>query len=494
MTGTYIRIPKAELGFDEQGIRFQDLAITDSSGHEGKITGTVKTADYRHLNFDLGIKMTNFEVVGRKKFPQQDIYGPTNADISLTLKGTEKSATLEGSVRVKERSYFTYVYRPSTNEELGQGLIEFFDPLKPEDTTIAKKKIGKSILGFQFLTNLYINVTPSSTVEIMLDETSGDHLVLNGNADLNFIMRPGGETTLTGGYQLDGGQYELSLAGVIRKRFKIEKGSSITWNGDPLKGTMNITALYETKTAAGPLVNDIEQIPGIDKQKLNFDVYIVLKNELMKPDIEFRLDMDEQDQEAFGGLIYNRIKQVNSIPAELNKQVMGLLAFNQFIAENPFNTFTSGGGDLGTQAFNTAGKLLTQQLTDMVGRYVKDVDIDIGLEQDKDYTSGKEVQKTDLNVGVSKSLANNRLNVYVGSSFALEGANQNEAALEGLAGDVTLEYLLTSDGRFRLKGYRLTENELTFQGNVVRTGVSFVVVLEFNKFKNAFKKPRKSRA
>ncbi|HSF46478.1 MAG TPA: translocation/assembly module TamB domain-containing protein, partial [Chitinophagaceae bacterium] len=118
---------------------------------------------------------------------------------------------------------------------------------------------------------------------------------------------------------------------------------------------------------------------------------------------------------------------------------------------------------------------------------VKDVNIDFGLEQEKDYTSGQAVQRTDLDVGVSKSFADNRLNVYVGSTFALEGANQDNSALAGLAGDVTLEYMLTKDGKYRLKGYRLTDNDMVFQGHVVRTGVSFVVVLEFNKFKNMFR-------
>ena len=493
MTGTNIRIPHTTLTFDEEGIQFEELNLLDSAGHRGKISGRIGTRDYKDINFDLAINMSNFEIIGRKKFPQQDIYGPTNADVNLKLSGDLTTANIEGSVKVKPKSNFTYVYRPENNDQPGEGLVEFFNPLAPQNST-EKKRISKSTLGFQLLTNMYVNLTPETTVEIMLDELSGDHLQLNGNADLNLIMRPGGDIALTGAYLLEGGIYELSLAGLIRKKFNIEKGSTINWNGDPLKGIMNITALYKTKTSAGQLVNDIEHVPGIDKQKLNFEVYIILKNELLKPEIDFRLDMEERERDAFDGIIYNRIKQVNSIPAELNKQVMGLLAFNQFIAENPFNSFASSGGDFETQAFNTAGELLTQELTDMVGRYVKDVNIDFGLEREKDYTSGKEIDRTDFNVGISKSLADNRLNVFVGSTFALEGANQDASALEGLAGDVTLEYLLTRDGKYRLKGYRLTENDLTFQGSVVRTGVSFVVVLEFNRFKNAFrnlKKPKK---
>ncbi|HLO80670.1 MAG TPA: hypothetical protein VK166_06915 [Chitinophagaceae bacterium] len=490
MTGTFIRIPTAEFVFDENGVGLSELNITDSMGHPGKITGRVNSKNYRSFYADLLFNTKNFEIIGRKKIADQGIYGPTNADINVTIRGNQEAMTVEGKVDVKDKSEFTYVYRSETYDQIGEGLVEFFDPSKPIDTTNVER-VRKSKLGFQLLMNMYINITPASTVTIVLDEISGDHLKAKGNADLNFVMKPGGGQELIGTYILDAGEYDLSIAGLIRRKFLIQKGSTINWSGDPLKGTMDITAKYETRISAGELVNDIEHIPGIDKQKLNFDVLIMLKKELLKPDISFKLDMDEQDQEAFDGVIYTRVKQINNIPAELNKQVMGVLAFNQFIAENPFSSFTSSGGDFQTQAFNTAGKLLTQELTDLVGQYVKDVNIDFGLEQEKDYTTGEAIQRTNLQVGLSKSFANNRLNVYVGSTFALEGTNQDTDALAGLAGDVTIEYLLTTDGKYRLKGYRLTDNDMIFQGNIVRTGVSFVLVLEFNKFKNMFKSSKK---
>ncbi len=490
LTGTYLRLPAEQVLFDEEGIRFPDITIVDSLGHTGKVSGLVRTKDYKHFDIDLALTTKDYEIVGRKKLAGQGIYGPTRADLNLKLTGNEKAMSIDGAVDVKDKSEFTYILKSDTYDQIGEGLVEFFDPSKPVDTTV--KIIGKSTLGFQVLMNMYINVTPSSTVTIITDEVSGDHLNAKGKAELNFTMKPGGVQELTGLYNLDGGVYELSLAGLIRRKFMIEKGSTILWSGDPLKGMMNITAKYETRTSAGELVNDIDQIPGVDKQKLNFDVFIILKNELLKPDISFKLDMDETDRQAFNGVIYSRIKQVNAIPSELNKQVMGLLAFNAFIAENPFTSFSSAAGDYSTQAFNTAGKILTQELTDLVGKYVKDVNIDFGLNQEKDYTSGKEIQRTDLTVGLTKSFANNRLNVYVGSSFALEGTNQSASSLSGLAGDITLEYLLSDDGRYRLKGYRLTDNEMIFQGNIVRTGVSFVVVLEFNKFKDMFRKRKSS--
>jgi hypothetical protein len=493
MTATYLRIPKATWTFSEEGVAFDQLVIEDSVGHKGTLNGQVRTKNYRDLAFDINLKAENFEVVGRKKIADQGIYGPTNADLNITLNGTTDHMKVEGRVNINDRSEFTYVHRSEMKDQIGEGLVEFFDPLKPIDTTIAKTN-SKPSLGSTMDMNLYINITPSTTVTVITDEVTGDHLKAKGKADLNYIMKAGGGMELLGTYLLDGGVYDLSLAGLIRKSFKIEKGSTISWSGDPLKGRMDITAKYETRVAAGPLLNDMNHIPGIDKQKLKFDVMILLKKELLKPDIGFRLDMPEADQQAFDGVVYSRIKQINAIPAELNKQVMGLLAFGQFIAENPFNSLTSSGGDFESQAFNTAGKLLTQELTNLVGRYVKEVNIDFGLEKEKDYTSGKEVDRTDFKVGVSKSFANNRLNIYVGSNFALEGANQNQDAISGIAGDITLEYLLTPDSKYRLKAFRLTDNEMVFQGSVVRTGVSFVLVVEFNKFKNMFRSKKKKKS
>jgi len=237
----------------------------------------------------------------------------------------------------------------------------------------------------------------------------------------------------------------------------------------------------------------MQSAPGAKHQKFDFEVNMMIKGELMKPAISFHLDMPEKDQAAFDGIVYTRLKQVNTIPSELNKQVMGLLALNSFIADNPFNSMVGSGGNFETEAFSTAGRLLTQELNDFIGSVVKDVDIDVGLDIRDDYTSGSAQRKSDLKVGIAKSFANSRLNVYVGNTFALENQNQDEDLLSGLAGDVTLEYMLTSDGKYRLKGFRETQDDLTFNGTIVETGVSFAVVVEFNKLKNAFRSRKNKR-
>ena len=99
---------------------------------------------------------------------------------------------------------------------------------------------------------------------------------------------------------------------------------------------------------------------------------------------------------------------------------------------------------------------------------------------------------SDLNVGLSKSLLNDRLTVTVGSNFALEGPQAGNQQANNIAGNVAIDYALSSDGRYKLRAYRKNDYQGVIDGYVVETGVSFIITLDYNKFKQIFQK-RKNR-
>jgi hypothetical protein len=116
------------------------------------------------------------------------------------------------------------------------------------------------------------------------------------------------------------------------------------------------------------------------------------------------------------------------------------------------------------------------------------VDINFGINSSEDYSTGALEQKTDLEVGLSKKLLNDRLTVTVGSSFGLEGpANQNQKSTN-IAGNVNVEYALSADGRYRLRAYRRNQNEGVIEGQIIETGLGFALVVDYNKFREIFQK------
>jgi len=107
-----------------------------------------------------------------------------------------------------------------------------------------------------------------------------------------------------------------------------------------------------------------------------------------------------------------------------------------------------------------------------------------------DYTTGQRADRTDLNVGLSKRLLNDRLTVSVGSNFELEGpANSNQQS-SNIAGNIAVDYRLSKDGRYRLRAYRKNEYQGVIEGYIIETGVGFIITLDYNRFRDIFRQKK----
>ena len=101
--------------------------------------------------------------------------------------------------------------------------------------------------------------------------------------------------------------------------------------------------------------------------------------------------------------------------------------------------------------------------------------------------------RTDLNVGISKKLFDDRIKITVGSSFGVEGQERTNEDVTNIAGDVALDYQLTKDGRYMVRAYRKNEYQVAIAGQVVETGLAFVVTMSYNKFRELFLQSRQDK-
>ena len=176
----------------------------------------------------------------------------------------------------------------------------------------------------------------------------------------------------------------------------------------------------------------------------------------------------------------------------MNKQVFALLLLNRFIGENPFSS-DAGGSDANSLARQSVSKILSQQLNNLAADLIDGVELNFDLESTDDYTTGQRENKTDLNVGVSKRLLNDRLKVTIGSTIGLEGPQQANQETNKIAGDVTLDYQLSKDGRYRVRAYRKNDYQVALQGQVVETGVAFIITIDYNKFRELFHRSQEEK-
>ena len=102
--------------------------------------------------------------------------------------------------------------------------------------------------------------------------------------------------SLTGAYNLNEGSYLVSLESIIKKKFEIDPGSTIIWNGDPLDAEISINAKYSVRASPYDLVAD--QMTGLSdidkggyKQRYPLLVMLKLRGKLLNPEISFEIQL-----------------------------------------------------------------------------------------------------------------------------------------------------------------------------------------------------------
>ncbi|WP_290791062.1 translocation/assembly module TamB domain-containing protein [Flavihumibacter sp. UBA7668] len=495
-----LSIDQQKLVFSENGLKLNQFTLKDTAGGNAIIDGLIRLEDLQNPVFDLSVNASNFMVLGPKVSEDQLMWGPARINSTIRVGGDLKLPKVDLKLKLVDKSVVGFVV---PEDEPGvvnrEGVIEFVNRQNPVDTTLIIRTKGKSpsVVGFsgiEFTGD--IEITPASTLTIVIDPYNGDFLEVKGTTNLNLKIEQGNRITLTGIYEIEEGKYEMSLSQLIKRSFSIEKGSSITWNGDPLEATIAISAKYQVNAPAIDLIRDQSSGSRSEltslRQKVPVEVYLDITNQLMEPTINFRLDMPEKDRNFFNGAVYTRLKQINSNESELTKQVMALLVLQTFLSENPLESLQNRNeGGIGFTAKQSVSKILSQQLNTLAGSLIKGIDLNFDLETQEDYMSGRRQESTVLNVGASKTLFNDRLTVSVGSNIGLMGnAPANGAQL---IGDVLIEYKLSRDGRYRIRAYQRNQTDAILLGQIIETGVSFMLVMDFDQFREIFEKAKKQQ-
>ena len=485
-----------KIDFKNNLIVFKTFRFKDENDNDLEINGTVNSANYANLGFDLNVVADNFRAVNSEAKDNDLFYGELYLDNNIDIKGDFESPIVNGNIKINKDTTFNIVL-PQEDPSIAdrEGIVTFIDQDQPVLITVKdpmKQITETDVKGISASVN--IEIDKEAAISIIIDKANGDFLKLKGEAKLNGGIDPSGKTTLTGKYEFTDGSYEMNF-NLIKRKFDIKPGSYILWTGEPTMANVNVTAIYKSDIAPLDLVSDqLGSATAEDrnkyKQKIPFETELKMTGELLKPEINFDIVLPDGNNDVSAEVINTtqaKLTQIRQQEDVLNKQVFAVLLLNRFIGENPFQS-ESGGVSAGYLARQSASRILSEQLNQIAGDLIQGFDVNFDLESSEDYTSGEKRDRTDLNVGISKQLLDDRLKISVGSSFEIEGGqNENEDA-NTIAGDVAAEYLITKDGRYKLKAYRKNNYQVALQGQVIETGVAFIITMNYDKFRELFQK------
>ncbi len=497
MLNTLYRLQNERMVFNEQGINFPNFTLRDAENNSMVLNGNILTQDYTDFSFDLGAVSDRFLAVNSTVNDNDLFYGKLLLATNTKITGNMTVPVINSRLNILDGSNMTFVV-PA--DEAGaaeqEGIVQYgslddsiyYKVQRGLEQTEASGFVGAVI-------EAEIVVTDESPFTVIIDPATGDNLTVRGNGTLVTGMSPTGELNLSGRYEITDGLYQMAFYNLVERELSIAEGSYIAWAGDPMMADVNISAIYNIKTAPRELVASETTVDQAEqnalRNQLPFQVYVNVEGEMLTPEIGFDIQLPESERSAFDGQVEAKLATLRQDEAEMNKQVFALLVLGRFLAPDPLQ---SSGGGLAASARNSLSQVMSDQLSRLTDQYAGGLGLEVGVSSYEDYSSGAAEGRTDLNLAVRQQFLNDRLTVRVGGDIGLEGQQTEQNKMSNFGGDISVEYSILPDGRLRLRGFRRNQYESFLEGDVQATGASLIFVRDYDNFSELFKSAERRKA
>lgn len=446
MAGTRFNFDNKRIEIINNLLKFNNFGITTTGKSPFIIDGSINASDPVKMIADLRLSADEMELLNVKRNKESLVYGKVYVDINSTVKGPFDALTMRGNIQLLGNTDLTYVLKdsPLTVQDRLADLVTFVDFA---DTTQVKKaettplKLG----GLDMLMTIAIDQAVRLKVDLSEDRES--RIELEGGGDLSFQYTPQGNMVLTGRYTLSGGIIKYALPVIPLKTFNIQNGSYVQWNGNAMDPTLNITA---TERVRASVALD-EQSPRM----VNFDVSIIVKNQLENLSLAFNLAAPEDMA------VQNDLSAMSA--EELNKQAVSMLVTNMYLASKST-------GKMNVNMGNALNSFLQSEINSLAGSALKGVDVSVGIENVDQNGDGN--KQTDYSFQFSKRFYNDRIRIIIGGRISTGAPEeQNQSFID----NISVEYRLDASGTRYVRLFHDKNYESILEGEITETGVGIVL-------------------
>jgi len=458
---------------NKNAFAFNHILIKDDRNDSAILDGSISHRNFKDIKLDLNFHVYDFRCLNTDEAQNSMFYGKAFVTGLLKISGDVNNIKINIAAQTNKNTSIS-IPISSESDITANNYIRFVNSKTPVHRA---SLVYTDLSGIELDFNL--SVTPDAAIQIILDSKTGDIIKAKGSGNIQLEISTLGDFSMYGDYIIDEGDYLFTLQNVINKKFLIEKGSSISWNGDPYEGIADITAIYPVKAALYDLTAAIGDTTAQYKKRIPVNCLLNMKDKILNPTISFNIDLpksDESTKTLVSGLI--------NTDEEMNKQVFSLLILNRFT--NPKGLTTA---DLNSGLGSTSSELLSNQLDNWLAQISKKFDIGVN------YRPGNEISAQQVEFALGTQLFNDRLSIQ--SNLGVSGNNNaggqaSTTKTSDIVGDVDMEYKITNDGHLLLKGYNKSNTVDLLNSNAPYTqGIGVFYRREFDKWGDLFKKKKK---
>lgn len=455
----------AVISLNDQSFYLDDIQLKDTKHNtQGILSGNISHLNFESWFLNLNLSSNNLLVLDTKDSEEALYYGTAFIDGNANIYGLTNNITIEVNAKTNPNTTFVIPLKDIASVEQYH-LIHF-----KSEKTIAERQKEIALESIEGVTlNINLEVTKDAVAQVVIDEVNGSDLKGSGTGNLRIEIDTRGKFNMFGDYMIDNGFYNLKYGGIINKPFAIQKGGTISWNGNPFEANLNVTAVYSTNANPAVLLDNIStnrKIPvnlvtnisgGLFNSKQEFDIQIPNANSTVASELDFVLNDNDENTKM--------------------RQFFSLLAFGNFINPNGGN-FNSN-SVITTTGSNVIGSILSDLISSEDGKIQLGVNYTAADESNVDNLNTDETFDVSVRTQISDRVVIN----------GLVGVPVGAKTQSSVVGEVKVEVLLNEEGNFRgIIFNRQNEIQYSAQEEGYTQGVGLSYQVNFNTLSDLLRK------
>lgn len=444
---------------DSTSIIFPHHTVYDKEGNRIRLNGAVHHENFRDFSFDLRMFAFNAIVLDLPNSPAAAFYGKVYGTGDVHLFGNEEKVNIVAHAKAQNGSVF-HLNIGGTSDAKENSFITFVDhdPVVKINRTKYQPRMPK-----QSETDIDLFVTVDQGTQFFTQFGNNSDDMLRGRGDGNMrVHLINDDLQLQGSLTLRQGSLNYALGNTVHREFSIADGSTITWNGGPMDMELDVTAKYHVVASLKDLFgNDLSSIQT-NRTSVPVNCIIYMRDDISNPVLSFGIELPQSDE-----AVQSQVRSFINSEDMLMREVLYLLVFNRFFTPEYLRSTNSTGLN---ETYSLLSSTVTGQINAWLSKLTNIFTFGINFRTDGEGADASQEYEAQISIQPVDGLL---INGNVGYRY-------NDLNNRPVFGDLDIEYIITPDGTFRVKGYTHTVDKYSLrQANMVE-GVGFVVKHDFN--------------
>lgn len=364
---TYYRFHAPAIAVNTTRVDLGSFDIFDNQNGRGKVSGFITHDFLSDFHFNINCRNLQRMMVLNTNEKQNDYYyGTAIMTGSAKFTGTVDQLKIDVKGKTDKGSV---LFIPMENY-YGTSELEFIRFVNEDEGY--EGSTYQDLSGIEM--NFDLDINPNAEIQLIFDSRLGDIIRARGNSEMNMRITSAGDFKMYGIYEIVEGDYLFTAVDLINKKYIIQKGGTITWDGDPLAAMLNLQANYKVQASTENLVAGL--VPNEDlsvyRQKVPVEAIMKLRGVLTSPEIRFGIKIPDMSSLTAGSggsvntnVLSNVLRRIENDQEEMTRQVFSLLVANMFMRPSINQSLDPGvGTDIQSGLLSSSvGELLSNQIT-----------------------------------------------------------------------------------------------------------------------------------